>query len=188
MSSNKSHFQFIPNFTYTNVDAKNIIMRTRIRSDILNRTAIFYDYYVKNSDRADLIAQNYYGDSTLDWLIYYANSIVDPYFGWILDTYDFEQFIIKKYGSIEIAQATLKQYEKIIQHKEVLFDDTVTEEKYLVVDYDNYIRTPIDDRRNISCFDFEERLNDSKRKIKLIDKNYLSQIMNEIKEIYKNGI
>ena len=57
----------------------NITLRYKLRNSIKKRTAVYYDYVVKDSDRPDIIAEKYYEDSRLDWVIFLVNDIIDPY-------------------------------------------------------------------------------------------------------------
>jgi hypothetical protein len=73
--------------------------------------SLYHKYTVSETERVDLIADTYYSDSYYDWLIYLNNGIVDPYYGWYMDSYDFDKFIEKKYGSFEMAQKKIIYYQ-----------------------------------------------------------------------------
>lgn len=60
--------------------------------------------------RSDQLADAYYGDSELNWLIYLANEIVDPYYQWYMDDLTFNEFILEKYGEIDKAAGRIKFY------------------------------------------------------------------------------
>ena len=49
-----------------------------------------------------MIADQYYGDSSLDWIVYLTNNITDPQWEWPLPQEVFDDFIRSKYGSIPI--------------------------------------------------------------------------------------
>ena len=54
----------------------NITLRFKVRDIIKNRTAIYFDYVVKDSDRPDIIASKYYDDPSLD-----CNALFQDYVG-----------------------------------------------------------------------------------------------------------
>lgn len=95
---------------------KNIFDRVKLDADNLARSVVFYPYSVKDSDTAWSIASKYYGDPTLHWLVFLANLIIDPYYDWPLNTTDFNNALILKYGSLQTAQNTLNsiQYQETI--------------------------------------------------------------------------
>jgi hypothetical protein len=43
-------------------------------------------------------------------LIWFANEVIDPYYDMALSAYDFDRFIVAKYGSIEVAQRKIAHY------------------------------------------------------------------------------
>ena len=101
-------FSKYPTINYSNATVTNIFVRTAIRESIRNNVSVFYPYTIKENERPDIIAQDYYGDPTYDWLIYLANDIIDPYYEWPLSNYDFQAFITNKYGSIQVAQQQIE--------------------------------------------------------------------------------
>lgn len=105
------YFIKFPNITYANSTCKDITLRPRLDNKITANPSVFHKYTLKSNARPDLIAENYYEDPFYDWLIYLNNGIVDPYYGWYLNDMEFKQFIIKKYGSIELAQKKIIYYQ-----------------------------------------------------------------------------
>lgn len=72
--------------------------------------SFFYPYELSSGLRADLLAEAHYGTWEYEWMIYMMNGVVDPYYGWYLDTTDFNNFLIDKYGSVEYTQDRVKFY------------------------------------------------------------------------------
>lgn len=67
---------------------------------------VFYPLDITNGVRADQIANYNFKDPYASWILYLTNEIVDPYYDWYLTDNEFNEFIVKKYGSIQ--QATQK--------------------------------------------------------------------------------
>jgi Base plate wedge protein 53 len=103
-------FNYFPTLLYRNTPITNVIAKVRFRESIRTNAAVFYTYTVKEGERADQIAEHYYGDAHYDWLIYLANDIVDPYHEWPKDQTTLDQFVKSKYGSIADAEARIKYY------------------------------------------------------------------------------
>lgn len=96
-------FSKFPVISYNGTIANNILTRVQFRVETLLKGALFYPYVIKDGERADHIAANYYDDPRYAWVIWLSNRIVDPYYDWPLDQDTFRRFIISKYGSIEKA-------------------------------------------------------------------------------------
>jgi len=94
----------------------DITRRFTLNTILKNNAAIYFDYEIKDGDRPDIIADKYYEDQTLDWLVLLTNEIHDPYFKWPLSYENFSNYIRQKYGSVSAAQSTTHHYEKTIQN------------------------------------------------------------------------
>jgi hypothetical protein len=162
----------------------NIMLRYKFNAVIKNFVSPYYDYNVQDGERADVIAFNVYEDYTLDWLIYMVNDIVDPNFDWPLSQRTLERYIVKKYGSIPTAQATVHEYRKILNEQSVLFDGTIVPKRTLVIDETTYNTLATPDRESISKYTYENELNDAKRQIKLIQDRFVPEILLELRDVF----
>lgn len=101
-------FTHYPTVTYSNTVVKNLLAKVSFQKDNDANYFTYHPYTIVEGDRADTLAYLYYGDPGYDWVIYYANLTVDPYFDWPLDTKTFKQFVEIKYGSISDARSKIK--------------------------------------------------------------------------------
>ena len=188
------YFKYFPTVEHdlTNVGQKvtltNILRRFVIRSDLVNRTDIFYDYSVQEGDRPDIIAEKYYDDSDMAWLVLHFNQITDPYFDWPLFSQDFTNFIKGKYGSISTAQSQVYEYRQILNEESIRYDGTKVPKRYLVVDETTYNSLSEDSRELITNYDYEVERNDKNRNIRILDKRYLNKVRDEVRTVLTNGI
>lgn len=97
------YFTLFPKTIYNGIPSVNIIRRSDFSETSRKIVEIYYPYTAKEEERADTLANRYYESSNYEWLIYFANRIVDPYYDYTMNETNFKQFIIKKYGSIENA-------------------------------------------------------------------------------------
>lgn len=97
------HFEYYPSIEYSNNQAKNILVRGKIRDVVLNEGALYYKYTVPDDMKPETIAHKYYGSPNYVWAIYYANNIFDPINEWIKSPSEFERYVIQKYGTVESA-------------------------------------------------------------------------------------
>lgn len=104
------YFSKFPSINYNGQIAKNILCRPKIVQDRTNSPNTFYDYTLPEEQRADVVSNDYYDDPDYAWLIYLANNIVDPYHDYFLSETDFQLFVAKKYGSLNIAQNTIHSW------------------------------------------------------------------------------
>jgi len=94
------YFSFFPSMLYANTAASNLIAKVKFDDAVFNRSATYYPYTVVNNERADQIAESYYGDASFDWIIYLGNNIIDPANEWPKSENNFNDFLTLKYGSV----------------------------------------------------------------------------------------
>jgi len=94
--------------TVSNTVAVNILAKIAFQKTIQQNFEVFHPYTIQEGDRADIIAYLYYGDSGYDWLVYYSNNIVDPYYDWYMDGNSLNRFITDKYQSLTDARRKIK--------------------------------------------------------------------------------
>lgn len=163
----------------------NIMLRFKIQEYLKSKAVVYYDYSIKDSDRPDTIAFKYYDDATLDWVILLTNNIIDPQYGWPLTYRDLTGFIKKKYGSLEQAQSTIHHYEYLAGEKQVLFDNTVVPAETYIIDKSTYDTLDPTERRAVSNFTYEFEENEKKREIKILDKRYITGIINNVPYVFE---
>ena len=192
------YFNKFPKLIYTRQGVSNlatdILTRIDVIKGILDNTSLFYTYSIQEGDTPEMIASKYYGDSELHWIVLIFNEIIDPFYDWPMHYRQFIIFLTNKYGSPATAQITNHHYEKIVTSIDG-YTGKVTTDVYQI-DLDSYNHIPAEpttetrvlnnqtitvttSRRAVSCFDYENELNESKRVIKLIKNNLVPDIKNQ---------
>jgi hypothetical protein len=167
------------------ITVPNLTVRYKIQDIVKRRRAAFYSYNIEEGERPDLVAFKWYQDASLDWIILLTNDIVDPQFEWPLDREAFEGYVTKKYGSVTTAYETVHHYEMILQHQTVTYDGLTVAENYVEVDEATYLTTDPNDRRSVTAYEFEDRLNAARREIKILDPKFVNVIRNQVEEIFE---
>lgn len=165
MSSN--YFDKFPLINYKGVVSRNVLLRAKLKDIVKNQATAFYPYVVKEGEKPDHIAYNYYGSTNYTWLVLLSNEIVDPQFQWYLSTTEFERYIRKKYGSIAAAQADIRFKKK----DDILYSPD----------------TAVAGASIVSAYDIESEHNDTHREIKLLNRVYLSQVTDNLGKILKSS-
>lgn len=106
------YFRELPNLKYasvfnerTGIDeftlVKNIFKRPKLREDLKSIITAFTYYQIKDNERPDQIAEKYYQNSELDWIILLTNNITNYNDQWPLDNDSLYKYLLDKYGSEE---------------------------------------------------------------------------------------
>lgn len=193
----------IGNSTNNNpIPVRNIFFRLKILDSIKNNSLIYYPYYIQDDESPEAIAYRYYADVTKHWLVLMANNIIDPQFGWPLSYNNFMKYIIGKYGNLETAYSTIHHYEMNIERQNnpnlpssitTFIIDEVTYEAtpgftFQEINLQDGTTVAITTTTNeIFIYDYENQLNENKKQINLISKQYISQIDQEFQALTKRG-
>ena len=176
-----SYFSKFPLITY---DIKNngnykllpdILRRVKQRSSIKSGQFIFDTYDVKNGEKPEDIAYKWFGDAELHWVILMTNNVTDRYYGWPMNDVQFAEFLTDKYGAGS---------EDAIHHYELTQDSGRTTSRgpndysYLVE-----VTSDTDNASSVSNREYEEREQDRKRSIRLLNPTYLSDFLQEFDKL-----
>jgi len=122
----EKYFNKFPTITYSNTTCRDLTKRVRIDTEIKENIDHYYPIEIQAGFRADSLAEAYYDDEEMDWMIYLMNDIIDPYYQWYISELNFEDFIITKYGSVANSQ------ERIVYYRNNWYNDPldITVEQY----------------------------------------------------------
>ncbi len=166
--------------------AINIMIRSKIKSMVLDNIVAYFPYTIPEAERPDVTAYKEYGDVKYTWLIFLINDIHDPIYQWPLNAREFGAYIKNKYGTLSYAQSTVHHYEQTIRER---VEATGTSEPFskatIEVDLTTYNTLAAGSRRIVYYYDWETERNEDKRNIKLIDRNHVSDILAEQAEKLK---
>ena len=176
-----SYFSKFPNMVY---DVKNngnfkllpdILRRVKQRNAIKSGQFIFDTYDVKNGEKPEDIAYKWFGDAQLHWVILMTNDVTDRYYQWPMNDAQFEEFIADKYSNPDG-----------IHHYEVTKDSGRTTGQG-PNDYSHLVEvnSDTDNAISISNREYEERIQDKNRSIRLLNQRFLSDFLEEFDKLIK---
>jgi hypothetical protein len=196
-----NYFQLLPNFKYQNllenslkgdkIAVKNIFKRAKIRTDIFNNLVFFQNYSIVGDERPDQVADKFYDDPDLDWVILIANNVLNMQSEWPIPQLVYNNYLISKYGSEEKLFEThhFESQELTDSTGAVIFPEgLIIPENYEFEYFDSNIQqkkfhtnfgTPI------TNYVYEERLQDTRRSIFVLKSEYLNIVLDDIKDIFK---
>lgn len=182
-----SSFNYFPKIKYNNMTTINLLSKVALIREYNKTYEKFYTYVVRDGERADIIAYNEYSDSSLDWVIYLVNEMIDPYSSWVMDYPDFIIYLEEKYGvraeklntiSSDFSISHYYYKGKPIDTKEIIasYNYPMSKETYAKLGGPEgwYPK---------SIFDYENELNESKRTIKMLRSNYVNEFKTQFKDL-----
>ena len=170
-----SYFNKFPLMTYDIKGDKvrklvpDILRRVKLRASIKSGGMLFDKYDVKNGEKPEDVAFKWFGDPELHWVILMTNNVTDRYYDWPMNQVQFQEFLEDKYDNPDG-----------IHHYEVTKDSGRTTSKG-PSDYSHKVEvnSDTDNASSISNREYEERDQDKKRQIQLLNKSLLGDFVSE---------
>jgi len=184
------YFNNIPKILYQdrNTDTYKVVTdllrRVKVRAKVKENAVLLDTYDVKNGETPEIIAHKYYGDSQYHWVVLIVNDITDRYHEWPMSFIQFEDYINDKYSNVDgthhykIAQ-TSGDTSKYIE----VYDPSLLTDAGASSDSDAY-----DSATAVTNMEYEQELQDTRRKIKLLDPRFLDTFVTEYKRLMQESI
>ena len=200
-----NYFKQLPNFEYVSrlpdskisdfIEVKNLFKRGLLREDIFQNLAFFTKYKIRNNDRPDNVAFDFYEDSNLDWLVLVCNNIINIQTEWPMDQNDLDAYLLDKYGNYESLYSGIHHYEttevRDNQNIVIVPEGLQVESDYQITFYDNDLETQVTKTpvKSITIYDYETLIEDNKRTIFLLKPEYINVVKDDMEEImtYRKG-
>lgn len=106
----ESYFSKFPLINYNSSLSVNITERVVVRDFPAKNNFLYYPYDIDNNERPDQLADRLLNDQYMSWIVYLSNGITDPYYDWYMPDDVFNDYLLKKYGSIERITAKISYY------------------------------------------------------------------------------
>ena len=175
------YFNTFPVIPYDSVgdynfkEVTNILRRVRLRAKIKTNVMLFDTYDVKEGETPEMIADKLYGDPELHWVVLMVNDITDRFHQWPMNFSQFNQYVKDKYDDING-----------IHHYEVAQESGNTSIKIWVENDSD--TNAYSGATAITNYEHELAEQDRKRKIRLLDVQYLDLFVNEFDKRIKEAI
>lgn len=188
MSTVSTNYFTYFNYTISNdTIIRNLLNRAKIKDvESVIKTKVYIPYFIKDGDRPETIAEEYYGSTTYFWVVLFANDIKNIYEDWPRSQEALDEYITYKYKTLENANLLIHHYEDSEGNwiPSLEWDSMMTAKNFYNGD-ETGLDYVLEEREAISCYDYENAKNEEKRIINLIRPQYLSQIVNEFQTLFK---
>ena len=199
-----NYFRRLPNLDYPSllknresntdfIQTKNLFRRTKIREDLFANFMQFDKYEIVGDERPDNVSEKVYGRDDLDWVVLLSNNIIDINNEWPLSQLQLNRFLADKYTPQELV--SIHHYETLElrdnKNQLILPAGLVVDEdfnlEYLSGGQIKSTNSLVEGRpvRAVTFFDYENDLNEQKRNINVIKKDFLGMFIKDFERIMK---
>jgi len=153
----------------------DILRRVKQRSAIKSGQFIFDTYDVVDGEKPEDVAYKWFGDAQLHWVILMTNNVIDRYYDWPMNQVQFQTMLEDKYSNPDG-----------IHHYELTQDSGRTTSQG-PSDYSHKVEVTSDtfNASSVSNREYEEREQDKKRSIRLLNQKCLPAFIEEFDNLIK---
>ena len=191
---------------------KNIFRRTKLYDFLESNVTLLNTFTIGDGDRPDTIAEELYGDATLDYIVVLVAGITNITNEWPLQDYQVYDYALEKYGS-ETEMNAIRYHEtlEIIddQNRQIVppnlivdadfkIDGTVNKfpssTRYTLKaltgnrqldDKDEFTVATDNIARAVTNLEYEYTENEKKREINVLNRGYIQLFINDLRDIVK---
>jgi hypothetical protein len=169
------YFSYFPKGTY---DIRNdgnekvvtdLMVRVKVRSKVLDESTLYDLYDVPEGETPEITALKHFGNSQYHWIILLTNNITDRYYGWPLTTFEFENYMIEKYTNPDGVH-----HFEITQSSGKTKGDGPSDYSHKII-----VNSTVPNATAVTNREYEQRIQDQKRQIKLLNAAYLPILLDE---------
>ena len=175
-------FSRFPDIAYNNETMKDLSIALIIRPEIKNHKDLFFWYELEEWETPESVAFDFYGNTAYNFIVLLMNDIVDPFFDWQLSRAELVDYCVSKYG---LPTITNGKYDS----------NGYFAVRYWINEDVQYPHAPdsgLDGSAPpmsaaVSHFQYEEKQNDAKRRIKILHNEVLSNLKEELDNLINHG-
>ena len=194
--SPNSYFRQLPDLDYPSLKndrtsafdfevVKNLFKRAVMRQDVINDVVNFTKYSVRDDERPDQIAYDFYRDAGLDWVILTTNNIIHVRDEWPMGNQDFLTYLNGKYTSEELSNIHHYETKLITDSRERTIQKAglYVPSDHSITYVDNGVVKTQSQIKQVTFLEHETNLNDDKRQINILKPQLLDMLLSDISDI-----
>lgn len=146
----------------------DITVNVRFKQEVIDKITL-YDYFImKEGETYEIVSERLYGTPEYHWILMLLNDAYDWKKDVALPLLEFEEYIKDKYGSLANAQSTIRHY---VNSKGFVVDSNYLNEQGQL------------DAKPVTVYEWEEAINNDKRKIKIISQEMIDRVLLNFKDL-----
>ena len=155
----------------------DILRRVKLRATIKSGGMLFDRYDVKEGERPEDVAFKWFGNPELHWVILMTNNVTDRYYQWPLSQPQFQEHLADKYGAGN--EDAVHHYENTQASGPTSSNGPSNFSHKVEVNSDDGDPDIITNRQ------YEQRLQDGYRQIRLLDPQFLDTFVEEFDNLIR---
>ena len=154
----------------------DLMTRVKVREKVINEMSLYDKYDVPSGERPEDTAFKHFGSAEYHWVVLMTNNITDAFYEWPMSEQDFETFLKDKY-----AEPDGTHHYELTQSSGKTKANGPDDYSYLLE-----VNSDTTGAQNVSNRQFEQRIQDERRQINLLNPSYLNTFIEEFNKLVRN--
>ena len=154
----------------------DLMTRVKVREKVINEISLYDKYDVPSGERPEDTAFKHFGSADYHWVVLMTNNITDAFYEWPMSEQDFEAFLKDKY-----AEPDGTHHYELTQSSGKTKANGPDDYSYLIE-----VNSDTTGAQNVSNRQFEQRIQDERRTINLLNPSYLNTFIEEFDKLVRN--
>ena len=154
----------------------DLMTRVKVREKVINEMSLYDKYDVPSGERPEDTAFKHFGSAEYHWVVLMTNNITDAFYEWPMSEQDFETFLKDKY-----AEPDGTHHYELTQSSGKTKAQGPDDYSYLLE-----VNSDTTGAQNVSNRQFEQRIQDERRTINLLNPSYLNTFIEEFDKLVRN--
>jgi len=154
----------------------DLMTRVKVREKVINEMSLYDKYDVPSGERPEDTAFKHFGSAEYHWVVLMTNNITDAFYEWPMSEQDFETFLKDKY-----AEPDGTHHYELTQSSGKTKANGPDDYSYLLE-----VNSDTTGAQNVSNRQFEQRIQDERRQINLLNPSYLNTFIEEFDKLVRN--
>ena len=154
----------------------DLMTRVKVREKVIDEISLYDKYDVPSGERPEGTAFKHFGSAQYHWVVLMTNNITDAFYEWPMSEQEFETFLKDKYTN----PGAIHHYE-VSQSSGRTSAQGPDDYSYLVE-----VNSDATGAQSVSNREYEQRLQDEKRSINLLNPAYLTTFIEEFNNLVRN--
>lgn len=176
-------YNFNINGNTTMLVVKDIALNVRVRKEILEKITLYDEYDIEDGETPEIISEKLYGKPTYHWTLMLINSRFDYIKDWPMTEVILDRYITEKYGAGH-------EYDQHLVNGNLHFEDVdkniitkLSPEQYELFNPGKSYSEYAYDFNSVSNHEYEHRLNEDKRRIKVLNSRAIVKMTSDIQDL-----
>lgn len=171
-----NQFQNHPIVSYGGRQVRDFTRHARFFERVRDNDRVCADYVIQEGETPTQLAQDFYGDPNVFWILMNLNNMINPWFDWPMAYNDLVEYTRAKYDIEDVYQTAFYGFDDYWISSDRLIEAVINFDQFTTISEFQDAASPM------SYIEFEGMMNDANRYIRVIRPEEIENVLDDYRE------